>query len=202
MTRAVGERRAGEGETGFERVMWVSGDEGCGRPRSCGLFWRALAGSESEACTARRPQHSGGRRAGAVLLRDAKRADARGGKEWRTAVAPRFRFWPSRHSQKAVYAPCYRPRAETSFPRRPFLLVTAQRFPHQAGDKGAQCSWSSRQRCGLSRCTSDAMPRDFRSSLKSFPSGTSSRAAMPCEIALVARASPASRPARSLSQAM
>ena len=45
MTRAVGERRAVEGETGFERVMWVSGDEGCGG-RATRPFLRFLPGAE------------------------------------------------------------------------------------------------------------------------------------------------------------
>ena len=75
--REAGRRR----RNGFERVMRVSGDEvvrgRATRPflaSSCRKRERGLHRQE-------RPEHSGGRRTGTVLLRDAKRADARGGKE-------------------------------------------------------------------------------------------------------------------------
>ena len=47
MTRAVGESRAGEGETGFERVMRVSGDEGCERPRRAAFSGELLPEAEA-----------------------------------------------------------------------------------------------------------------------------------------------------------
>ena len=121
MTRAVGERRAGEGETGFERVMRVSGDEGCERPRHA-----AFSGELLPEAIARPAPQSGRSRAedgGPALFCFAMQSGRTPAAEKRDG--PPLRLARASGLLATLKRPPARPltvlEAETGFPRRPFL---------------------------------------------------------------------------------
>ena len=177
-----------------------------------GLFWRALGGSGGEACTAgdkprgRSKAEDGGRALFCFAMQSGP-DQARGGKEWRTAVAPHPRFsWPSRHTSKGRScgsSECLRKDGMTS--AKTDALV---RGPGYAAEKPKETELSGpvltrqmRPKPLAKSGRSTARPSDRRS--KSFPDGTSSLAAMPREMAMDRQARALHQdPARSLSQAM
>src|SRR5271157_1057520 len=121
MTRAVGERRSGEGETGFERVMKVSGDEGCERPRHA-----AFSGELLPEAIARPAPQSGRSRAedgGPALFCFAMQSGREPAAE--KSGGPPFRLARASGFLATLKRPPARPltvlEAETGFPRRRFL---------------------------------------------------------------------------------
>ena len=172
-----------------------------------GLFWRALGGSGGEPAPPGISPAAGAKRRTAGGHCFVSRCKAGGPSPRRKRVAdrrcaspPLLAFSPPSKGRSCGSSECLRRDGMTS--AKTDALFAAPATPPKNRRRQSCQGRSSHDRCGRSPCKRDVARKAFRSSLKSFPDGTSSLAAMPREMALVASATPASRPARSLSQAM